>query len=141
VNWPTLAGAQRPGGKLLVQHCHGAPGIVTAMAGLRDAALDEVLAGAGELIWTAGPLAKGANLCHGTAGNAHAFLALFARTGEARWLERARAFAMHAIAQSDTEAARLGQRRYSLWTGDLGLACFLWECIGGTARFPTMHIL
>lgn len=139
VNWPTLAGAPR-GGKLLVQHCHGAPGIVTAVAGL-DAASDALLVGAGELIWTAGPLAKGANLCHGTAGNAHAFLALFARTGDARWLARARAFAMHAIAQSDAEATRLGQRRYSLWTGDLGLACFLWECVRGTARFPTMHVL
>jgi hypothetical protein len=31
----------------------------------------------GELTWRAGPLAKGANLCHGTAGNGYAFLALF----------------------------------------------------------------
>jgi len=58
-----------------------------------------------------------------------------------KWLERATAFAMHAIAQSDAEATSLGQRRYSLWTGDLGLACYLWECSGATARFPTVDIL
>jgi hypothetical protein len=48
---------------------------------------------------------------------------------------------MHAIAQSDREADALGRRRYSLWTGDLGLACFLWECLRGRARFPTMDVL
>ena len=50
-------------------------------------------------MWEAGPLAKGYGLCHGTAGNGYAFLALHRRTGDARWLERARAFAMHAIGQ------------------------------------------
>ena len=44
----------------------------------------------GELTWRAGPLAKGAGLCHGTAGNGYAFLKLFERTGDERWLDRAR---------------------------------------------------
>ena len=35
----------------------------------------------------AGPLRKGAGLCHGTAGNGCAFLALHARTGDERWLD------------------------------------------------------
>jgi Lanthionine synthetase C-like protein len=56
-----------------------------------------LLAG-GELTWRAGPLSKGSNLCHGTAGNGYAFLALFERTGDELWLERARAFAMHSVA-------------------------------------------
>ena len=60
---------------------------------------ERLLLAGGELTWRAGPLAKGANLCHGTAGNGYAFLALFERTGDELWLERARAFAMHAVAQ------------------------------------------
>ncbi|WNG13822.1 lanthionine synthetase C family protein [Cystobacter fuscus] len=140
INWAPHTGSRRPGAPLLVQHCHGAPGMVTALSAL-EAPIDELLLGAGELTWAAGPLAKGANLCHGTAGNAYAFLKLFQRTGDGEWLDRARSFAMHAILQSDAEASRLGRRRYSLWTGDLGLACFLWECIRASARFPTMDVL
>jgi hypothetical protein len=139
-NWAPMAGPQPQGATMLVQHCHGAPGIVTALSAL-DEDIDALLAAAGALIWTAGPLTKGANLCHGTAGNGHAFLKLFERTGDATWLDRARAFAMHAIRQSDSEAAEVGQRRYSLWTGDIGLACYLWECRRATARFPTADVL
>jgi hypothetical protein len=52
-----------------------------------------------------------------------------------------RAFAMHAIAQSDAQAAGLNRRRYSLWTGDIGLACYLRDCIDAHARFPTLDVL
>ena len=58
-----------------------------------------MLVAGGELTWRAGPLVKGPGLCHGTAGNGYAFLKLFERTGDELWLERARAFAMHAIEQ------------------------------------------
>jgi hypothetical protein len=139
-NWAPVAGPMPPGATMLVQHCHGAPGVVTALSGL-DEDVDALLAAAGALIWAAGPLTKGANLCHGTAGNGLAFLKLFERTGDEAWLGRARAFAMHAIVQSDREATEVGQRRYSLWTGDIGLACYLWECIRATARFPTTDVL
>ena len=64
-----------------------------------DERLTELLLGGGELTWRAGPIRKGAQLCHGTAGNGYAFLKLFERTGDERWLERARAFAMHSIEQ------------------------------------------
>jgi hypothetical protein len=47
---------------------------------------------------------------------------------------------MHAIGQAEIEAGRRGQFRYSLWTGDLGLAIFLWDCIVGQARFPTLDV-
>ena len=140
LNWPPMTGWEARGLPPLTQHCHGAPGMVTALAGL-DAPIDDLLIGGGELTWAAGPLTKGANLCHGTSGNGFAFLKLFQRTGDEMWLSRARAFAMHAILQSDTEAAALGRRRYSLWTGDLGLACMLWECLQATARFPTLDVL
>ena len=135
VNWPPEWPPATPG-KWLVQWCHGAPGFVTALARLDDSRLDDVLEAAGELTWTAGPLGKGASLCHGTAGNGYAFLKLFRRTSDERWLERARAFAMHAIAQSERDAASYGMRRYSLYTGDPGLAIYLMNCIEGTDAWP-----
>ena len=30
--------------------------------------------------------------------------------------------------------------RYALWIGDLGFAIYLWDCINGTARFPTLDV-
>jgi hypothetical protein len=96
---------------------------------------------AGELTWRAGPLTKGVAFCHGTAGNAHAFLHLFARTGDERWLARARAFAMHGIVQVEQERTEHGQGRHTLWTGDLGMACVLWDCISGRPGFPTLDCL
>ncbi len=95
---------------------------------------------AGETIWVAGPLIKGSNLCHGTGGNGYAFLKLYRRTGDPKWLARARAFAMHGIAQTDAESVRQGRMRYSLWTGDAGFAIYLWDCLSGTPRFPTLDV-
>jgi len=102
--------------------------------------LDDVLAAAGEAVWAAGPLNKGSNLCHGTGGNGYAFLKLYQRTGDANWLQRARAFAMHGIAQTEADAQEYGQMRYSLWTGDPGLAIYLWDCLRGRADFPTLDV-
>jgi hypothetical protein len=47
---------------------------------------------------------------------------------------------MHAIAQSERDLQNFGRRRYSLWTGDLGLAAFLWSCIQATDAFPTADV-
>ena len=126
--------------KPLVQDCHGAPGIVCRLATTTHAPLRELLVEGGELIWAAGPLAKPPGLCHGTDGNGYAFLKLHALTGEAHWLERARAFAMHALRQSENARAALGRRRYSLWTGDLGLAVYLASCIKADAALPTLDV-
>lgn len=123
-----------------MQFCHGAPGFVICLADMPGKALDALLVAAGEAIWAAGPLTKGSNLCHGTGGNGYAFLKLFQRSGDALWLERARAFAMHAIAQMEADAQQYGQLRYSLWTGDPGLAIYLWDCLRGRAAFPTLDV-
>lgn len=127
----------RPDRPMLVQACHGPPGMVVGLAGL-DQPIDELLIAGGELTWAAGPLEKGPGLCHGTVGNGYAFLKLHARTGDPRWLDRARAFAMHAIAQSDAQA---GGRRFTLWTGDLGVAMYLADCIDGIGRIPTLDVI
>jgi hypothetical protein len=137
-NWPAAIAPRGSVARMLVQWCHGAPGMVTSLADLPDRRLDDLLVAAGELVWAAGPLTKGPGLCHGTAGNGYAFLKLHRRTGEAIWLERARAFAMHAIAQSERHAVEYGMRRHSLWTGDAGLAIYLANCLDGNDRWPNL---
>ncbi len=145
VNWPPGAYVPRPGGPhMLMQWCHGAPGIVTAFAPYppgRSTSVDTMLVGAGQAIWQAGPLTKGPGLCHGTAGNALAFLTLHQRTGDAVWLQRARAFAMHAVEQAGRQRAQHGQRRCSLWTGDVGLAVILWQCVQARAGVPSLDFI
>jgi hypothetical protein len=124
-------------GRHPLQWCHGSPGIVTSLAGLpADEETDRLLAAGGELVWRAGPLLKGASLCHGTAGNAFAFLSLHARSGEERWLERARMFAMDAIAEIARRREANGRGRYTLFTGDIGVALLLRSCLAADAGFP-----
>jgi Lanthionine synthetase C-like protein len=128
VNWPTREG------RLKLQWCSGAPGIVSGAASYLD---EELLLGGAELTWQAGPSGteKGSGICHGTAGNGHAFLKVFERTGDELWLERARRFAMHALGQVE----RRGAGRYSLWTGDVGVALYAADCIDGVSRYPVLE--
>ena len=139
-DWPERTSSKPP--KLLCQHCHGAPGIVTSLAAapFTTPAFEALLLGGGMLTWNAGPLIKGSNLCHGTSGNGYALLKLYERTGEALWLERARRFAMTAIDQMREARSQFGQGRYALWTGDAGVAVFLRDCIRAEARFPTIDV-
>jgi Lanthionine synthetase C-like protein len=140
VNWPPgdqpeLASRD---GSIRLQWCHGAPGIVaTASAYVPE----QLLLGAGELIWEAGAhgAEKGASICHGTAGNGYALLELFERTGDERWLERARRFAVHALAQARSERAERGRGRYDLFTGDLGVGLFAADCLDGANRYPVFQ--
>jgi hypothetical protein len=135
-NWPGLAGMQlgaNRDGQIRTQWCHGAPGIIATLAHILN---EELAVAGGELSWRAGPLRKGANLCHGTAGNGYAFLALLERTGDERWLTRARAFAMHAAGQVEHSRTGYGRGRYTLWTGDLGTALYLADCIHGGGEPP-----
>ena len=139
-NWPVTLDQMNSPNPMLMQFCHGAPGFVICLADLPSTVLDRLLLEAGEAIWSAGPLRKGSNLCHGTGGNGYAFLKLFERTGDELWLERARAFAMHGIEQMRGDEREFGQLRYSLWTGDLGFAIYLWDCVRGKAQFPTLDV-
>ena len=127
-NWPSSVGS--PNAPRL-QWCHGAPGIITTASGYLD---EELLLAAAELVWEAGPLSsgeKGAGICHGTAGNGYAFLKTFERTGDELWLGRARAFALHALAQAERLPGR-----YTLFTGGIGAAIFAADCLDERARFP-----
>jgi hypothetical protein len=138
--WGARSKREKP--PTLCQHCHGAPGMVTAFADapFANAELDTLLLDAGRFTWAAGPLSKGSNLCHGTGGNGYSFLKLYRRTNDPLWLDRARQFAMTAIVQYRGAQLVVGRGRYSLWTGDIGLAIYLWDCITGEPRFPTINV-
>jgi hypothetical protein len=131
-NWPHREGAEAS----RLQWCAGAPGIVAGAASYLD---EELLLAGAELIWQAGPpgMEKGSGICHGTAGNGHAFLKVFERTGDELWLERARRFAAHALGQIE----RRGTGRYSLFTGDVGVALYVADCIAGRSAFPVIDSL
>ena len=132
-NWPPAAEdslEHRRTGEIRVQWCHGAPGIVSTTAPYLD---EELLLAGAELTWQAGAHKerKGAGICHGTAGNGYALLAAFERTGDELWLERARRFAVHALAQAEREPPV-----YSLWLGAIGAAVFASDCLDARCRYP-----
>jgi lantibiotic modifying enzyme len=135
-NWPGAPG--REPGRL--QWCTGAPGI---LAGAWDYLDEELLLAGAELIWQAGAHGdeKGHGICHGTSGNGFGLLKAFVRTGDERWLERARRFAVHALGQAERLRAANGRGRYSLWTGDVGTALFAAACLDADARYPIFDIL
>ncbi len=140
-NWPPRDRPDLPGpdGQIRLQWCAGSPGIVIAASGYLEE--DLLLAGA-ELPWHTGPpgLEKGPSICHGTAGNGYAFLKAFARTGDERWLDRARRFAVHALGQVKRLRAERGRGRYSLWTGDLGVAVYAADCLDGRSAYPFFDV-
>jgi len=81
---------------------------------------------------------EGSSICHGTAGNGDAFLEAFVRTGDERWRARARRFAVHALEQVRRGRRARGRGRCSLFTGDLGVALYLADCLDARAAFPLL---
>jgi hypothetical protein len=140
VNWPAAAGADLPGtdGEVRLQWCCGTPGIVASAARYLD---EELLLAGADTVWRAGPhgAEKGAGLCHGTAGNGYALLKTFERTQDELWLERARRFSVHALEQVAAARSEGGRGRYSLWTGDVGVAVFAADCLLGRTRYPVLE--
>ena len=138
-NWPPVAdeALANKRGEIRVQWCHGAPGIVISAADHLD---EELLLAGAKLTWHVGPHGdeRGSSICHGTAGNGYAFLKAFGRTGDEIWLERARRFAVHALAQMRQERSARGRGRYSLFTGDLGVALYLANCLDARDAYPVL---
>ena len=127
-------------GGIRLQWCHGGAGVVASTAPYLD---EELLLSGAELVWRAGPasMEKGQGICHGTAGNGYALLRTFRRTGDERWLARARRFAVHALGQVERWREIRGSGRYSLWTGDLGAALFAVDCLDARAEVPVVDYL
>ena len=107
--------------------CSGAPAHPGWSRALRRTSTRSFCSPARELPWRAGPpgLEKGSSICHGTAGNGYALpedVRAHRRRGVARPRPR---FAVHALEQVE----RRGRGRYSLWTGDLGVALYAADCL------------
>ena len=138
-NWPPRPRPELPGpdGQIRVQWCAGGPGVVVSAFRYLD---EELLLAGAELPWRTGPpnLEKGPGICHGTAGNGYAFLKAYWRLADELWLERARRFAMHALEQVRRLRKQHGRGRYSLWTGDLGVALYVADCVSGTGVYPVL---
>jgi len=142
-NWPMAVedcGRLDLFGPIRLQWCHGGAGVVASAAPYMD---EELLLAGAELVWHAGPasMEKGPGICHGTAGNGYAFLRTFGRTGDERWLERARRFALHALDQVQRWRELRGRGRYALWTGDLGAALFAADCLEARTEVPVVDYL
>ncbi len=54
--------------------------------------------------------------------------------------DRARSFGMHAIHQYRHAKRRYGRDRFSLFTGDIGVATFLRGCIDEVAAMPLVDV-
>jgi hypothetical protein len=142
-NWPMTVeddGLVGWDGQIRLQWCHGGAGVIASASAYLD---EELLLAGAELVWRAGPpsMEKGPGLCHGTAGSGYAFLKVFDRTGDERWLERARGFAVHALGQTERWRERRGRGRYSLWSGDVGAALFAADCLDARAAMPIVDWL
>jgi Lanthionine synthetase C-like protein len=139
-SWPDSAGdpLEAADGQVRLQWDVGAPGIVATAFDLLE---DELLLAGAELTWRAGAHGadKGSGICHGTAGNGYALLKAFARSQDELWLGRARRFAVHALGQAAAARHERGCGRYSLWTGDLGVALFAADCAEARTRYPILE--
>ncbi|KAL1006341.1 hypothetical protein UPYG_G00071080 [Umbra pygmaea] len=114
----------------LVHWCHGAPGVVHMLIMAHKVFKDEKYLkdalDCGEVIWQRGLLRKGYGICHGTAGNAYAFLSLFQLTQEKKYLYRACKFGEWCL-DYGTHGCRIPDRPYSLFEGMAGAIYFLSE--------------
>lgn len=112
-NWPRAASCAPP---VHLRWCAGAPGVLTSAASYLK---EELLVAGAELVWLAGASTQvtGPSICCGTVGSGYALLKTFARTGDERWLDRARRFAVHALGQVERSRAAGGDGWHSLWRG------------------------
>jgi Lanthionine synthetase C-like protein len=133
-NWPHEHSSSPP---VFLRWCAGGPGIVASSADYLD---EELLLAGAEQVWQAGPFgtASGPGICCGTAGNGYALLEVFQRTGDERWLARARRFAVHALEQvaHDRDVGAPGW--WGLWQGDPGVALFAADCVTGRPLYPLL---
>ncbi|KAL8585895.1 hypothetical protein ACOMHN_019310 [Nucella lapillus] len=124
----------------LVHWCHGAPGLASLWAlayqVYKDSRYLQAAERCGEVTWQRGLLMKGYGLCHGTAGNAYAFLALFRLTQDQRHLYRACKFAEWCF-HYGLHGCRVPDTPYSLFEGMAGTIYFLCDLLDPMkARFP-----
>ncbi|KAL4609130.1 lanC-like protein 1 isoform X3 [Arapaima gigas] len=140
-NYPPCIGDSRD---LLVHWCHGAPGVIyMLLQAYKVFGTDGYLADAlqcGEVVWQWGLLQKGYGLCHGAAGNAYTFLALYRATRDPRHLYRACMFADWCM-DYGIHGCRTPDTPFSLFEGMAGTIYFLADLMQPhKAKFPAFEI-
>jgi lantibiotic modifying enzyme len=159
-NIPSSIGSQ---GTDLVHWCHGAPGLVMALllaCAVAPAQKDEWLPEAkalGDVVWERGLLKKvrnwcisimlrskfyvtvsdaiqGVGMCHGIAGNAYTFLALYRATGDEAQLLRAKFFAAYGL-EHLADLERQPDHPFSLFEGRAALAALCSDLVSPGSAF------
>ncbi|KAJ8255210.1 hypothetical protein GJAV_G00202310 [Gymnothorax javanicus] len=140
-NYPPCVGDTRD---LLVHWCHGAPGVIYMLLQAHKVfGEDQYLMDAhqcGEVIWRWGLLRKGYGLCHGAAGNAYGFLALYKRTHSPQHLYRACKFAEWCF-DYGRHGCRTPDTPFSLFEGMAGTIYFLADLLQPLrSKFPAFEM-
>ncbi|XP_028824897.1 glutathione S-transferase LANCL1-like [Denticeps clupeoides] len=140
-NYPPCVGDERD---LLVHWCHGSPGVIYMLLqaykvfGVKQYLEDALQSG--EVLWQRGLLKKGYGLCHGAAGNAYGFLALYKVTREARHLYRACMFADWCM-NYGKHGCRTPDTPFSLFEGMAGTIYFLADLLQPMrSKFPAFEV-
>jgi len=95
----------------------------------------------GEVVWARGLLRKGYGICHGVAGNAYTFVALYQATGNELHLHRAVQFALW-CGTFDSNQDNPPDRPFSLFEGLAGTIYFLKDIQNPLqALFPAYSIV
>uniref|UniRef100_A0A8D3AFW1 Glutathione S-transferase LANCL1 n=2 Tax=Scophthalmus maximus TaxID=52904 RepID=A0A8D3AFW1_SCOMX len=140
-NYPPCVGDDRD---QLVHWCHGSPGVIYMLLQAHKALgvaqyLEDALR-CGEVVWRWGLLKKGYGLCHGTAGNAYTFLALYRQTQDPKHLYRACMFADWCMNYGQ-HGCRTPDTPFSLFEGMAGTIYFLADLLQPMkARFPAFEV-
>uniref|UniRef100_A0A3Q1GDQ9 Glutathione S-transferase LANCL1 n=1 Tax=Acanthochromis polyacanthus TaxID=80966 RepID=A0A3Q1GDQ9_9TELE len=140
-NYPPCIGDDRD---LLVHWCHGSPGVIyMLLQAYKTFGVPQYLEDAlycGEVVWRYGLLKKGYGLCHGAAGNAYTFLALYRHTQDPKHLYRACMFADWCM-NYGKHGCRTPDTPFSLFEGMAGTIYFLSDLLQPMkARFPAFEI-
>ena len=129
----------------LVHWCHGAPGVIytqiEAYKVFRDLKYLTAAMQSADVIWQRGLLRKGYGICHGTAGNGYAFLALFNLTHDPIYLHRALQFSRFCGAYGSHPLSRQPDRPWSLFEGLAGTVVYMFDILNPLqALFPAYQL-
>jgi len=127
----------------LVQWCHGSPGFVPLLTEINEQMaggiyLQEAIKCATP-IWQRGLLRKSHGLCHGTLGNAYAFLDMYQHTDDPTWLSKAVHFTEWSMSPRDV--AKNYDKEMKLFDGLAGVIYFYCDMLEPkSAAFPGFQV-